>query len=151
MRSWRHAIEIQQPTDFLVKLHRSEWISGRMAGRQPVTNVTTAFSSSSEPPAVRGQSDSLCVGFCFFKEWPWQCIMILERYDRKPEVVTADLDITLFCEPVCAIEHFMSKFNVFFLQELRNFIFCWPCIIMYHNSVTTFTFTNTLLLLQRCD
>ena len=80
-----------------------------------VTNVTTAFSSSSQPPAFRGQANPLYVtwsGLCsyrfvFLQERPWQSIMIFRAiWQEAGSGYSWPWNDTLFCDPVCAVEHF---------------------------------------------
>jgi hypothetical protein len=95
------------------KTKSSEWWPVCMASR--VTNVKTAFNSSSEPPAVLGQSNPLYVtwsGLCscrfvFLRERPWQSIMIFRAiWQEAGSGYSWPRNDTLFCDPVCAVEHF---------------------------------------------
>jgi hypothetical protein len=131
------------------KIASSEWRPVCTASR-----VTTAFSSSSEPPEVRGQAKPLYAtwnGLCsyrfgFLQERPWQNIMIFRAiWQEAGSGHGWPWNDTLFCDPVCTVENFsfdwshpvvLSKSS----KRLFNLVRTQP-ILHYQsiNLVTCFT------------
>jgi hypothetical protein len=102
-----------QNPEFLVKLHL---VNGDQYVRLPESPMSQLLSAArqshqhfgiSQTPFTLLGSGCVHVGLCSFKSDPDRALWFLERYDRKPEVVTSDLEMTLlFCDPVCAVELF---------------------------------------------
>jgi hypothetical protein len=83
---------------------------------------------------------------------------------KKQKHLKLSVDIALFSETYFELTLLCKKLKLKW-SKLRNknflffgfrddkdkrthLTFCWPCIIMYHNNVTNFTFTITLLCLN---
>jgi len=123
MCSWWHATEIPKRREFLVKLHL---VNGDQYVWLPESPMSQLLSAAHQSQQQFGVSQTLftllgagCVhvGSCFFESDPDRALWFLERYDRKPEVVTADLEMTLFYDPVCAVEHFSSDWSILVLSS----------------------------------
>jgi len=129
------------------KTASSEWWPVCMASR--VTNVTTAFSSSSEPTAIRGQSNPLYVtwsGLCscrfvFLRERPWQSIMIFRAIWQE-----AGSGYSWPWNDTVLWPSLRSRTLQFWLEHSRSVIqINWKFIQFSQNT------TNTLLSIYKSD